>query len=232
MCYDYEFLVLALQWPITTCKPPNNCVKNLPENLSILGLWPSARKPPYPVNCKGDNLKPEMVEPIVNRLENDWPNFKYGESDFSLWEMEWNRHGKCSLDIFHNQISYFQTTLRLNSQADIMKILTKNNIMPNDTTLYNTQQIIDSITNDLGAPQLECSESNPPELMEIRICYARNLSLINCPYKHLNIDCGVQLKWPSNSSDLLVKKNSSDLNSINLYFLIMLFIVFIMLCNE
>jgi hypothetical protein len=62
------------------------------------------------------------------------------------------------------------------------KLITENNIMPSDTILYNTQHIIDSIIDDIGAPQLECSESNPPELREIQIYFARNLSSIMCPY--------------------------------------------------
>jgi ribonuclease I len=165
----------------------------------------------------------------VLRLENEWPNLSDGESDFSLWEREWDRHGKCSLDIFHNQLNYFRTTLMLNTQVDITSILiSENKIMPSDTSLYDTQHIVDAITIDFGVPQLECiEESNPPILRAIRLCYGRNLSSIDCPYKRLNINCGVQLKWPSTSSGLNSINSSSGLNSCNLYFLIPLFIVFI-----
>ncbi|WJX64349.1 hypothetical protein P8452_49144 [Trifolium repens] len=214
---SYEFLALSLLWPISTCQPPRICrdEDDLPQSFTIQGLWPSTSKPPWPENCKGGNLKPQMVKSIVPRLEYEWPNLSEGESDFSLWEREWDRHGKCSLDIFHNQLNYFRTTLMLNTQVDITSILiTENKIMPSDTSLYDTQHIVDAITIDFGVPQLECiEESNPPILRAIRLCYGRNLSSIDCPYKRLNINCGVQLKWPSTSSGLNSINSSSGLNS-------------------
>lgn len=67
-----DFLVLALQWPITYCRPPSNCRTGLPQSLTIRGLWPSTKFPPYPAHCVGKDLSLNMVCLIFFCLLKEW----------------------------------------------------------------------------------------------------------------------------------------------------------------
>jgi hypothetical protein len=53
----YEFSMLVLSWPVSYCRPPNNCIGDIPQYFTIHGLWPSTKFPPYPENCIGPDLK-------------------------------------------------------------------------------------------------------------------------------------------------------------------------------
>ncbi|XP_003616982.2 ribonuclease S-4 [Medicago truncatula] len=194
-----DFLVLALQWPITYCRPPSNCRTGLPQSLTIRGLWPSTKFPPYPAHCVGKDLSLNMVTSIEDRLHNEWPSLNSGQSDFSFWEMEWNKHGKCSTDVFPDPLTYFSFALTKSRAADIMRVLDLNAIKPSQREIFSAVRIVSAIVNaGFGVPQLECNYlAYPSELREIRLCLHTNGTFMQrCPYNNLKIGCGLTLSWP------------------------------------
>jgi len=127
---------------------------------------------------------------LVQALHSDWPNL-VGE-DFNFWKTQWTKHGGCS-EAAIPKAEYFNLTLHLYEQNNLLNILEKEQIVPDDKKLYNVSSVVAAVHNHTSHdPELSCYHDpklNVTALYQIRICLTSNgTSLINCP--KIDVTCG------------------------------------------
>lgn len=104
---------------------------------------------------------------------------------YDLWAHEWNKHGTCaaSIEPLNSQIKYFSTGLEWLQSLSMSKILAESNIVPSDDKLYTIEDFRNAVRSKLNVdPMIECrSEKGGKQyLFEIRLCFSKELQLIDC----------------------------------------------------
>lgn len=189
----WDIIVFSQRWPITVCtdwqesKPDNRC--NLPPNnnlWTVHGIWPNKIGTKGPFFCnKTWHFDPNELKPILNDLKLYWTNVEANTPLYSLWQHEWTKHGTCAAQLpsIDSQLSYFTKGLEWIQQFGMANILAKNNIKPSPRG-YSVQDINSAIKDLLNKnPEIECVIDKHTKLeliSEIRICFNRNLTLIDC----------------------------------------------------
>ncbi|KAK7317588.1 hypothetical protein RJT34_01951 [Clitoria ternatea] len=178
---SYRYLKLALQWPTGVCAN-RKCVKNTHRtDFGIHGLWPQNRIG-YPFKCTNSALNLTLINNLIPGLTTSWSSLFF-QQDSVFWSHEWSEHGTCSEHVL-DQHAYFQLALNMKNFADLPGALTRANIRPSNTTLYNTARFSAAIKGQISinaTPELTCA--NPTVLTEVRLCLIYNgTSFINCPY--------------------------------------------------
>ncbi|XP_043471999.1 ribonuclease Oy-like [Leptopilina heterotoma] len=193
---DYDFLLFAQQWPLTTCmqngKQRNQC--NIPHNdWTVHGIWPSKNAPARgPEECDRRNqLRVQNLANIRSQLERRWLNVLSNNAE-GFWSWEWKKHGTCSLNLpaLNSQNKYFNQGLTWNRNYVIGNILNNGGVRPGGSyTLQNIQAALRRGLNNV-TPQISCFKSgNRQFLQEIRICISKNLQLINCAGHTSDTNC-------------------------------------------
>lgn len=77
---------------------------------SIHGLWPQYTLTKYPRFCKNQEFNINKLDPIMDRLKQDW--YSNRGPDETFWEHEYLKHGTCNFNNL-NEFNYFKTTLDL-----------------------------------------------------------------------------------------------------------------------
>lgn len=78
-------------------------------NWTLHGVWPEFNDGQWPSYCRtGDPLDIEQIQPLLARLDSDWPDCycSQGQTCLGLWSHEWSKHGTCSR-FFPDQYKYF-----------------------------------------------------------------------------------------------------------------------------
>ncbi|KAL2903915.1 Ribonuclease 1 [Bienertia sinuspersici] len=199
---DFDFFYLVQQWPGSYCDTEKSCCypsTGKPESdFGIHGLWPNYKDGSYPSNCDTNNpLNPSQISGLLRKMQKEWPTLGCPSSDgMSFWSHEWVKHGTCSaLD----QHSYFQTTLDLKNQANLLQSLTSAGIKPNGES-YSLESIKDAIKEGVGyTPFVECNTdtSGNSQLYQIYLCVDTSGSnLVECPvFPHGK--CGSEIEFPT-----------------------------------
>lgn len=99
-----------------------------------------------------------------------------------LWKHEWLKHGTCAMVLpeLSNENKYFGQGLSWLQQYSMSSILQKGGIVPDrNHTLITIHQ---AVTNALKRnPSIHCIQDNHElYLSEIRICFNKSLSLVDC----------------------------------------------------
>lgn len=104
--------------------------------------------------------------------------------EYSFWAHEWNKHGTCAavLEPLNSELKYFKQGLTWGEKYGMSDILAKYGIVPDDEKLYTLTAINNAVTETLGInPSIQCRwEDGKEYLVEIRICFDKNLTLTNC----------------------------------------------------
>ncbi|CAJ1961292.1 unnamed protein product [Sphenostylis stenocarpa] len=188
LCVGYDYFMLAETWPKSYCNYQSQtggrlCYGTVPKHFTIHGLWPEEWTRQIH-NCNATNtLNQTHIQPVRRQLTAFWPNLN--GNDFSFWKFEWDKHGTCSENSFA-QLPYFQLALNIKGRINLLKMLSQDQIVPDNRKSYNTTSVIDAIRKGTNhAPQLDCyvqRTNNVTILAEVRLCLDVNgTSYINCP---------------------------------------------------
>lgn len=102
----------------------------------------------------------------------------------SLWKHEWLKHGTCAcvLPELKNENKYFGQGLSWSQQYSMSSILQKSGINPDEK--HSVISIYQAVVNQLGKnPSIHCIPNKHGDEMylnEIRICFNKSLSLVDC----------------------------------------------------
>jgi len=185
-----------MQWPLTACliwkdgKPSHTCLLPKHHHWTVHGIWPNSKDGSQgPFFCNSTWVfDPNGVKAIREELLQEWPNIHGSDTEDSLWKHEWEKHGTCAaLDKhFSSEMLYFSQGIQWANQYQITNLLSENSIVPSLTSQYNASIISEIITDSVGAiPSIGCEsdrETGLTYLAEIRICFHRNLTLIDCKH--------------------------------------------------
>ncbi|XP_056843020.1 ribonuclease 1-like [Raphanus sativus] len=139
-------------------------------------------------------------------MKRSWPTLACPSGSGEVfWEHQWEKHGTCSESVI-NQHEYFQTSLKLKQQTNLLGALTKAGINP-DGNSYSLESIRDSIKESTGfTPWIECNRdgSGNSQLYQVYLCVDRSASgLIECPVFPRG-KCGNEIEFPSFNICLLI----------------------------
>jgi ribonuclease T2 len=154
----------------------------------IHGLWPTNTSKPYPKFCSNDAYH-QMSSSLETQLHNDWPNLLRG-TDEGFWENEFKKHGTCSLDKF-SQEEYFELALKIRKNIDLLDLLNKATIVPNNLHGYLQADIVNAIK--VGTKGFEvgimCAIGSS-NLQEVRVCLVADGSTYrDCPLAIRVVNC-------------------------------------------
>lgn len=183
--------MFSQRWPITSCiswreKNLNNtCEVPNAEEWIVHGLWPTKTGTSGPYFCNTSiHFDPTDLAPIEADLEKYWTNVEANTKKFSFWKHEWNKHGTCAvqLPVLNSPLKYFTQGLTWMKQYNITGILESSKIVPNSDG-YTLGDIYNAIKTVLKVnPDIQCTTDKAKFslLSEIRICFDKNLELIDC----------------------------------------------------
>lgn len=193
--HDWDVLIFTQQWPLTTCHQwqeiNKNRICNLPKDDSlwtIHGIWPTKLGTLGPFFCdKNGKFNLNEIADIEDNLNEYWPTIEV-ESDIKLtnwlWEHEWLKHGTCAITLeqLNNENKYFKQALNWRQKYAISTMLDNESIHPNsNNTIF---AMFSALYRSLGAiPSIHCyidKMNNISFIEEIRICFNKNLTLIDC----------------------------------------------------
>jgi len=196
--YDWDSLIFTVQWPITTClkwkkpAPEHTCI--LPENhrWTIHGVWPTKTGTEGPFFCNRTwPFDADQLAPLKEDLNRHWPNIHGGDTVDSLWRHEWDKHGTCAAlhPSFASERLYFNQGLTWARKYHVSTILNDQQIHPTMTGLYNATRIWQVLRDSFGAdPSIACDYDKTTRvtyLSEVRLCFRKDLTLIDCDLRHL-----------------------------------------------
>ncbi|XP_046848755.1 ribonuclease Oy-like [Xenia sp. Carnegie-2017] len=187
--YDYDHFVYAQQWPQSFC----DCSEyrcRIPEKVktwTVHGLWPTLGKTEKPDYCNRSwPFEEYEILDIENKLEKFWPSLEDSSRDsrISFWQHEWKKHGTCCTDLTYldSEHKYFIIGLQLNRKYDILSILNDANIVPSRSQTYKLHEIHKAVQGKLGyVPAFLCCKNDSKQRVEeVRICFDKQLNLIDC----------------------------------------------------
>ncbi|MBA0621130.1 hypothetical protein Godav_006779 [Gossypium davidsonii] len=203
---DFDFFYFVQQWPGAYCHSDKKscCYPTTGKpaaDFSIHGLWPNYNDGSYPQNCDSNNpFDASKISDLISNMRKNWPSLSCPSNDGeSFWSHEWEKHGTCSESVF-DQHSYFETTLGLKQQANLLKALKAAGIEP-DGSSYSLENIKDAIKEGSGyTPWIECNEdsSGNSQLYQVYLCLDKSGSnLIECPIFPKGKRCGSEIEFPN-----------------------------------
>jgi ribonuclease T2 len=74
------------------------------------GLWPSTGHGQGPFECnKTAPFDPDVLNPILSRLEVQWTDVRENGPKDDFWNHEWTKHGTCAmqLEVLNTELKYF-----------------------------------------------------------------------------------------------------------------------------
>lgn len=126
--------------------------------------------------------------------------FVQGEDD-SFWSHEWLKHGTCAMEGgapgMGSEFDFFNTTLTIWTNLDIMRTLKASNIVPSNDQTYKVSDMVDALKSKFGyAPVFGCSDE---KINTLAICFSKDLKLDECPSDLYGCDADSYVKLPSSS---------------------------------
>ncbi|KAF7809117.1 extracellular ribonuclease LE-like [Senna tora] len=205
----FDFFYFVQQWPGSYCDTKRSCcypITGKPaSNFSIHGLWPNYNNGSWPSDCNPKHpFNQSQISDLVSRAQTSWPSLGCPSSNnIKFWKHEWSKHGTCSESVGLDQHAYFQHTLDLKDQIDLLQILQDAGIKP-DGSFYNVSSIEEAIEKGSGYfPGIRCNfdASRNSQLLEIYLCVDKSATrFIDCPIlPHSN--CPSQVEFPTFGAD-------------------------------
>ncbi len=109
---------------------------------------------------------------------------KLDKPDEEFWEYEWMKHGTCgiSIDRLDSSTKFFNQALAWLELYNMTSILATSNIVPDNQKSYELNEIHGAVKKVLNRnPSIQCFiDGDEQYLNEIRICFNRDLNLIDC----------------------------------------------------
>ncbi|GMP90096.1 hypothetical protein CsSME_00041375 [Camellia sinensis var. sinensis] len=189
---EFDYFVLALQWPGTFCRRTHHCCSsngccrgsNSPTEFTIHGLWSNYNDGTWPACCTGSNFDVKEISTLLDALEKYWPSLSCGSSSTChggkglFWAHEWEKHGTCSSPVIRDEYNYFLTTLNVYFKYNVTNVLNEAGYVPSNSEKYPLGGIISAIENAFHAtPLVVCSDG---AVEELRLCFYKDFKPRDC----------------------------------------------------
>lgn len=189
----YDYNLLTIEWKPTDCLVEQCPSYYLSENFNIHGLWPNNKDGTWPSYCNS-HYDFSVNSQTKAELENYWKSYNGNPTPF--WQHEWTKHGTCVTPAVDPD-TYFQTTVSLFKNLDLLNTLKNNGVTPDDNKQINKNDIYNCFNNIIN---INCKSKNGNEyLWNIQFCYDHNFNQIDCQKEYTN--CGYNFYFPSKSID-------------------------------
>ncbi|KAL0555424.1 hypothetical protein IC582_009369 [Cucumis melo] len=201
----FDFFQFVQQWGLNVCNTGAHvspCHTPPRPMFTIHGLWPSNHSNAHLV-CWSKTQYSKVIS-LEAQLKIYWPDLISGNND-KFWGHEWDNHGKCSDPPF-GLFQYFQISLNLRKQFDLLAILTAAGLNPQSSNDLVIQDIITPIQKITKTePGIRCNKNGRTgklQLYEIVLCLEKDgVTLIDCP-SFVSGTCPTKFVW------LLPQENS------------------------
>ena len=125
-----------------------------------------------------------QLSEIMSSLQKDWPSLSCPSSNgYRFWSHEWEKHGTCSESEL-DQREYFEAALKLKEKVNLLQILKKAEIVPDDG-FYSLDSVVEAIKEAVGfTPGIECNKDSAghSQIYQIFLCVDTSGSeIIECP---------------------------------------------------
>ncbi|KAL8161663.1 hypothetical protein V2J09_013152 [Rumex salicifolius] len=202
---EFDYFVLALQWPGTICRGIRHCCSSnaccrgsgAPSEFTIHGLWTDYNDGTWPACCTNSRFDIKQVSNLVVALKKYWPSLSCGSPSScgrhkgSFWAHEslsqtmfiflWyvaEKHGTCSSPVIHDEYNYFLTTLNVYFKYNVTRVLNEAGYIPSNSEKYPLGGIISAVENAFHAsPLIVCSKG---AIEELRLCFYKDFKPRDC----------------------------------------------------
>lgn len=189
---DYDILILALQWPFSTCvslgDAAGDACQSPPAAFVIDGLWPARVAGEQPRCCvMGLNATEAAfsLAPIVDltpQLLRLWPDMSANADPKRLWREQWERHGSCSN---FSCRAYFRKVLELSRRFDFLHALSAQGVVASARRSHRFSHVQQAANVAVGGSQvrLRCHRSTHGTVLDaLHVCTDRDgLRTVDCP---------------------------------------------------
>ncbi|KAJ8721263.1 hypothetical protein PYW07_002038 [Mythimna separata] len=205
---NYDILILSQEWPVTICKywiyDLNRTGCHFPDQKNrwtIHGIWPAKFNAEYNFCNTSWEFDPEEIKSIEDDLLQAWTP-TYDEPDpYAFWRHEWLKHGSCATDLesFNSQFKYFSKGIELNKKYPISDMLEAANLFPDDSKEYDPEVFVNAVKATTGkTAQAGCYKiEGVVYLQELRICFDKQLNMIDCRSPAVSDHCGSSVIFPA-----------------------------------
>ncbi|EYU40680.1 hypothetical protein ABFS82_14G060000 [Erythranthe guttata] len=189
---EFDYFVLALQWPGTYCRRTRHCCSsngccrstNAPTGFTIHGLWPNYNDGTWPSCCTGKTFDAKEVSTLLSGLNMYWPSLSCGSTSNChggkgiFWEHEWEKHGTCASSVTGEEYNYFVTALNVYFKYNVTDVLREAGYVASDSEKYPLGGIVSAIQNAYhSTPELQCSGG---ALQELHLCFYKDFTPRDC----------------------------------------------------
>jgi len=196
-CWD--MLGITVNWPETSCRQMNRShhICHEPSNLddwTIHGLWPNRMSGGWPQYCTREQFDPNEIKDLMPEMDKDWPNLMQDRPHYDFWTHEYEKHGTCAetLPALSSEYKYFEKTLEIHEDMDIINNLMRSGIIPSNDKTYELNEFIKGFQEITGGSECEikCAEGDLHEsfsnlkvqyIQEVMCCMDKSFNFINCP---------------------------------------------------
>ncbi|XP_058005932.1 ribonuclease 2-like isoform X1 [Hevea brasiliensis] len=157
---DFDYFMLALQWPGTYCQRTCHCCSsnaccrgsNAPTEFTIHGLWPDYNDGTWPACCRRLDFDEKEISTLLDGLQKYWPSLSCGSSSTC--------HGTKGSFWAHE------------------KVLNEAGYIPSNTEKYPLGGIVSTIENAFHTtPSLICPRD---AVEELRLCFYKDFKPRDC----------------------------------------------------
>ncbi|XP_073985532.1 ribonuclease Oy-like isoform X2 [Rhodnius prolixus] len=191
---EWDVLIFTQSWPPTDClswkqKSTKHKCRNLrdtgDERWTVHGIWPSKWGTHGPAFCNSsDQFNINPLNDLMASMNRQWPPIEKSGSGIQFWRHEWEKHGTCAeqLPELGSEHKYFKQGLDWNTMYNLEQWLSSGGITAGKD--YELTEIWEAVTHTTGVdPHIFCfkdHKKNKNYLQEIRLCFNKKLSLIDC----------------------------------------------------
>jgi len=197
----WDILGITLNWPESSCREMNRThhICHEPESLhswTIHGLWPNRYDGSWPQYCnKHEKFNPGPIKDLIPEMETFWPNLMTDRPGYDFWTHEYEKHGTCaeSLPDLSTEHKYFEKTLNLRNDMNVLESLEGVGVVPSNTDTYSLKQFrdgFDIVTKTGGACEIKCAQGDlgmaygdidVQYIIEVMCCLDKEFQFIDCP---------------------------------------------------
>ncbi len=171
---NYNYLLYTTFWPpaITHLKLSSKI-----DYFTVHGIWPEYYNGTWPQYCNiSQPFNATAIADLKYILKYIWYDYNNQDPDL-FWKHEWDKHGTCCEDIFHDERGYFIQAIIWHSKYQILDALEEFDIYANNS-YYNEQLMEDALHYKYGYKvRLMCHKNG---LNSIEMCFSKNLKQMNC----------------------------------------------------
>ncbi|XP_004137162.1 ribonuclease 2 [Cucumis sativus] len=205
---EFDYFVLALQWPGSSCKNPGKCCPSnaccrgaeSPTEFTIHGLWPQYNEKGWPSCCTDASFNENEINILTEDIQKYWPTYRCGttstchQTKGSFWAHEYEKHGTCAAPVIVGEYDYFLTTITIFSKYNVTKVLSDAGFVASNTEKYPIEDVVAAIKNEFNnaTPKISCAKKGA--VKELWLCFDKSFEPRDC---NLPNSCPDFIKFPT-----------------------------------